>query len=115
MINNNDVMKKLRVALKLRDTDIVTILKLAEFEITETELSAFFRREDHPHYRPCGDQIVRRFLDGLIIRNRGVLEKRATEGAITPQVGVKKRRVVRHDQPRAVKPIDTIRVYRSDS
>jgi uncharacterized protein YehS (DUF1456 family) len=64
-------MKKLRVALKLRDTDIIEILKLADFEISKTELSAFFRREDHENYMPCGDQIIRRFLDGLIIRNRG--------------------------------------------
>ncbi|MFH0754933.1 MAG: DUF1456 family protein [Candidatus Omnitrophota bacterium] len=76
MITNNDIMKKLRVALKLRDTDIIDILKLADFEISETELSSFFRREDHPNYRPCGDQIVRRFLDGLIIRNRGIMDKK---------------------------------------
>jgi uncharacterized protein YehS (DUF1456 family) len=71
MITNNDIMKKLRVALKLRDTDIIEILKLADFEISKTELSAFFRREEHENYMPCGDQIIRRFLDGLIIRNRG--------------------------------------------
>ncbi|MBF0386797.1 MAG: DUF1456 family protein [Candidatus Omnitrophica bacterium] len=70
-MTNNDIMKKLRVALHLRDTDIVDILKLAEFEISPTELSAIFRREEHPNYMPCGDQLLRRFLDGLIIRNRG--------------------------------------------
>ena len=74
MINNNDIMKKLRVALQLKDTDIIDILKLAEFETTASELSAFFRKEDHPNYKPCGDQILRRFLDGLIIRNRGKKE-----------------------------------------
>ncbi|MBF0489069.1 MAG: DUF1456 family protein [Candidatus Omnitrophica bacterium] len=72
MLNNNDIMKKLRVALKLRDTDIIDILKLAEFEATPSELSAIFRNEDHENYRHCGDQLLRRFLDGLIIRNRGV-------------------------------------------
>lgn len=71
MLTNNDIMKKLRVALKLRDTDILEILKAAGLEISASELSAFFRREGHPHYRPCGDQVVRRFLDGLVIRNRG--------------------------------------------
>lgn len=71
MIRNNDILWKLRIALKLKDTDIIEILKLADFEITKTELSAFFRREDHPNYKQCGDQILRRFLDGLIIRNRG--------------------------------------------
>ncbi len=75
MLNNNDIMKKLRVALKLRDSDIVEILKLAEFEVSESELSALFRREEHPNYRDCGDQLLRRFLDGLIIRNRGKKEE----------------------------------------
>jgi uncharacterized protein YehS (DUF1456 family) len=76
MLNNNDIMKKLRVALKLRDTDIIDILKLAEFETTPTELSAIFRKEDHINYMPCGDQLLRRFLDGLIIRNRGKMERK---------------------------------------
>ncbi|MBF0485057.1 MAG: DUF1456 family protein [Candidatus Omnitrophica bacterium] len=94
-MTNNDIMKKLRVALKLKDTDIVQILKLAAFEISETELSAFFRREDHPHYRPCGDQIVRRFLDGLIIRNRGVQDRKSQAQSRTSTK-------------------DTIRVYRAN-
>ena len=75
MINNNDIMKKLRVALRLKDTDIIDILKLADFETTPSELSAIFRKEDHKNYMACGDQILRRFLDGLIIRNRGKMEK----------------------------------------
>ncbi|MBF0619277.1 MAG: DUF1456 family protein [Candidatus Omnitrophica bacterium] len=75
-MTNNDILKKLRVALMFRDSDIVEILKLADFETSEAELSAFFRREDQPNYRPCGDQLLRRFLDGLIIRNRGKMERR---------------------------------------
>jgi uncharacterized protein YehS (DUF1456 family) len=71
MMNNNDILKKLRIALNLKDTDIIEILKLADFEITKPELSALFRSEDHRNYKECGDQILRRFLNGLIIRNRG--------------------------------------------
>lgn len=71
MLGNNDILWKLRIALKLKDVDIIEILKLADFEITKPELSAFFRRKDHPNYKQCGDQVLRRFLDGLIIRNRG--------------------------------------------
>ena len=73
MLNNNDIIKKLRVALKFKDTDIIKVLKLADFEITPTQLSAIFRKEDHPNFMPCGDQLLRRFLDGLIIHNRGPL------------------------------------------
>ncbi|MDP8266806.1 MAG: DUF1456 family protein [Candidatus Aceula meridiana] len=70
-MTNNDILKKIRVALKLRDTDIVDILKLADFEITKSQLSAIFRKEDHEKYVKCGDQILRRFLNGLIIKHRG--------------------------------------------
>lgn len=88
MINNNDIMKKLRVALQLRDTDIIDILKLAEFETTSSELSAIFRKEDHTNYMPCGDQLLRRFLDGLIIRNRGKMEKPAIKTKAQPPAWV---------------------------
>jgi uncharacterized protein YehS (DUF1456 family) len=73
---NNDIMKKLRVALQLRDDDIIEILKLANFEISKTELSAFFRKEDHPNYRVCGDQVMRNFLNGLITKMRGPMDKK---------------------------------------
>ena len=68
---NNDVFKKLRIALELRDDDIVEILGLVDFKITKSELSAFFRREEHPNYKICGDQVMRNFLNGLIIYKRG--------------------------------------------
>lgn len=80
-MNNNDVMKKLRVALKLRDDQIVEILKLADFNITKTELSAFFRAEDHPNYKDCGDQVLRYFLNGLIIHLRGPMPKKEDKPA----------------------------------
>jgi len=73
-MTNNDILKKLRIALHLKDTDIIEILKLADFEITKSELSALFRSEDQRNYKECGDQILRRFLNGLIIRNRGKKE-----------------------------------------
>ena len=74
-MTNNDILKKLRIALNLKDTDIIDILKLADFDISKSELSAFFRSEDHRNYKECGDQILRRFLNGLIIRNRGEKEE----------------------------------------
>ena len=64
-------MKKLRVALKLKNTDIIDILKLVDFRISESELGALFRKEDHPNYKECGDQILRNFLNGLVIHLRG--------------------------------------------
>ncbi|MCB0444423.1 MAG: DUF1456 family protein [Gelidibacter sp.] len=70
-MTNNDIFKKLRVAHKLRDDDIVKILQLVDFRISKSELGAFFRKEDHPKYMECGDQILRNFLNGLVIHLRG--------------------------------------------
>ncbi|WP_245704404.1 DUF1456 family protein [Daejeonella rubra] len=64
-------MKKLRVALKLNDQEIVDILKLVDFTITKAELGAIFRNKEHENFKPCGDQILRNFLNGLIIYKRG--------------------------------------------
>ena len=66
MLTNNDILKKIRVALSLKDDEILEILKLSDFEMSKSELSALFRREDHIHYRECGDQVLRKFLNGLI-------------------------------------------------
>jgi hypothetical protein len=70
-MNNNDVFKKLRVALQLRDDQIVEILELVDFRISKAELGAFFRNADHPNYMECGDQVLRNFLNALIIHLRG--------------------------------------------
>jgi len=75
-MTNNDIFKKLRVAHKLRDDDMVKILALVDFRISKSELNAFFRREDHPNYMECGDQILRNFLNGLIIHLRGPMPKK---------------------------------------
>ena len=76
IMTNNDILKKLRVALKLRDDDIVKILSLVDFRISKSELGALFRSEDHPKYMECGDQILRNFLNGLVIHLRGPMPKK---------------------------------------
>ena len=86
-MTNNDIFKKLRVAHKLKDTDIIDILALVDFRIGKTELSAFFRKEDHPNYVECGDQILRNFLNGLVIHLRGPMPKK---GEAPKKEGAKK-------------------------
>jgi uncharacterized protein YehS (DUF1456 family) len=70
-MTNNDILKKLRVALKLHDTDIVRILALVDFHMTTAQVNDLFRKEDHPKYVPAGDQVLRNFLNGLVIHLRG--------------------------------------------
>lgn len=76
MLTNNDILKKLRVAHKLRDENIIDILKLVDFQITKGALGDMFRDEDHPKYVEAGDQILRNFLNGLIIHLRGPRPKK---------------------------------------
>ncbi|RLD23458.1 MAG: DUF1456 domain-containing protein [Bacteroidetes bacterium] len=76
MLSNNDILKKLRVAHKLRNEDIILILKLVDFEISKGALGDMFRNEDHPNYVEAGDQILRNFLNGLIIKLRGPRPKK---------------------------------------
>ena len=73
-MTNNDIFKKLRVALMLRDDQIVEILELVDFRISKSELGAFFRDEKHENYMECGDQVLRNFLNGLVIHLRGTKE-----------------------------------------
>ncbi len=90
-MNNNDVLKKLRVALQLRDTDIIEIMKLVDYEIGASELSALFRAEGHPNYKECGDQILRNFLNGLIIYKRGPAPEAKPKIAAQPKPGAPKK------------------------
>jgi uncharacterized protein YehS (DUF1456 family) len=78
-MTNNDILKKLRVALKLTNDDIVNIMKLVDFQVSTSELGALFRKEDHPKYMECGDQFLRNFLNGLIIHLRGPMEQKPVD------------------------------------
>ncbi len=73
-MNNNDIFKKLRVALMLRDDQIADILQLVDFRISKGEIGNFFRNADHPKFVECGDQVLRNFLNGLVIHLRGTKE-----------------------------------------
>lgn len=69
-LNNNIIFMKLKIALNLKAEDIIEIMALANFRISKSELSAFFRKSGHKHYRDCQDQILRNFLQGLQVKFR---------------------------------------------
>ncbi|MGL5393205.1 MAG: DUF1456 family protein [Shewanella sp.] len=71
-LNNNLIFKKLRVALEMREEDIVATLALAEMQMSKSELSALFRNPEHKNFKECGDQILRNFIRGLSLKYRGV-------------------------------------------
>ena len=67
-LNNNIIFRKLKIALNLRDDDILAILKLVDMRVGKHELSAFFRNPTQKQYRPCKDQILRNFIHGMQVK-----------------------------------------------
>ncbi|MFA5822490.1 MAG: DUF1456 family protein [Thermodesulfovibrionales bacterium] len=69
-LTNNAILKKLRIALELKEDDMLAILRLADVDISKSELTALFRKEWHKNYKECGDQFLRKVLRGLSLRYR---------------------------------------------
>jgi len=64
-LTNNLILKKLRVAFELKESDLFEIFKIVDIDISKGELSSLFRSEDHKKFRYCPDSILILFLDGL--------------------------------------------------
>ena len=69
-LTNNIIFRKLKIALDLKADDVLEIMELVNLRISKHELSAFFRKPDHKHYRECKDQILRNFLKGVQLKYR---------------------------------------------
>jgi uncharacterized protein YehS (DUF1456 family) len=69
-LNNNLILKKIRIALEMNEDEMLATMKLANVVVSKPELSALFRRKGHKNYKECGDQFLRNFLNGLTMRYR---------------------------------------------
>ena len=69
-LNNNIIFRKLKIALDLKAEDVLEIMALVEVTLSKHELSAFFRKPGHKHYRDCKDQFLRNFLHGIQLMYR---------------------------------------------
>lgn len=69
-LSNNQVLRKLRIALNLKDEDMLEILSRAGQHLSKHELSAFFRKPTQSQFRPCKDQVLRNFIKGLKLSYR---------------------------------------------
>ncbi|KFC09182.1 hypothetical protein GTGU_01121 [Trabulsiella guamensis ATCC 49490] len=67
-INNNIILKKLRIAFSLKTDDILAILTEQKFRVSMPEITAMMRAPEHKNFRECGDQFLRYFLRGLTVR-----------------------------------------------
>ncbi|WP_338376592.1 DUF1456 family protein [uncultured Flavobacterium sp.] len=104
-MTNNDIFKKLRVALQLRDDQIVEILELVDFRVSKGELGNIFRKEDHPSYMECGDQLLRNFLNALVIKLRGTKENPKNASEELTKIANSKIDLSTGEKPAAKKPV----------
>ncbi len=76
-LTNNTIFRKLKIALDLKAEEVLEVLHLAGFSLSKHELSAFFRKPGHKHYRECKDQVLRNFLQGLQLKYRAKAKPKA--------------------------------------
>jgi len=69
-LSHNDILKKLRIALELREEDMIGIFKLGGIPMAKHELTALFRKPGHKHYKECTGQLLNGFIKGLALRPR---------------------------------------------
>lgn len=70
-LTNNDILKKIKIALSLRTEDILELMELAQAPISKSELGAVLQKKDHKNYKECGDKYIKKLLEGLTIKTRG--------------------------------------------
>ena len=73
-LTNNMIFMKLKIALNLKAEDVLEIMALANLSISKHELSAFFRKPGHKHFRECQNQILRNFLKGMQLKYRAATQ-----------------------------------------
>lgn len=64
-LTNNLILKKLRIAMELKEAETEIIFSLGEAELSKQQLASLFRKEGHKNFKECSDELLMAFLDGL--------------------------------------------------
>ncbi len=64
-LTNNLILKKLRIALELKEAETEIIFGLADIELTKQQLASLFRKETHKNFKPCSSELLMAFIEGL--------------------------------------------------
>ena len=78
-MNNNTIFRKLKIALDMKNEEVMEILTSAGSELSPHELTAMFRKKNHRHYRVCKDEVLISFLNGLKSKFRDGVELESNE------------------------------------
>lgn len=64
-LSNNEVLKKLRIALNLQEEDMLLVFEEGGATLSPTELGALFRKQGNKHFRACSDELLLQFFGGF--------------------------------------------------
>jgi uncharacterized protein YehS (DUF1456 family) len=64
-LTNNLILKKLRVALELKEPELMIVFALAEVTISKRQIGSLFRKEGGKNFKPCSDELLMSFIEGL--------------------------------------------------
>ncbi len=83
-MTHNDVLRSIRYLLNVSDTALLDIIRLGGGQVSRAELVAFLKKEDEAGYQSCGDELMARFLNGLVTYKRGKDEGRPPQPVELP-------------------------------
>ena len=64
-LTNNLILKKVRVAMELKESELVILFALAEVALTKRQIGSLFRKEGGKNFKVCSDELLNAFLEGL--------------------------------------------------
>jgi len=64
-LSNNTILRKLKIAFDLKSHELQAMYALDGRTVSESEITAFFRKPGTRQYRDLNDQYLRWFLNGL--------------------------------------------------
>ncbi len=64
-LSNNLILKKLRIAMELKEAELMILFALVDAPLNKRQIGALFRAENHKNFKACSDELLMLFLEGL--------------------------------------------------
>ncbi len=64
-LTKNLILKKLRIALNLKESDTEIIFGLGDVKLSKQQMASLFRKEGHKNFKACSDELLIAFIEGL--------------------------------------------------
>ena len=65
ILTYNTILKKLRIALELKELELFILFELADHPLTKQQIRSLFRSENHKNFKRCDKATMKAFLHGL--------------------------------------------------